>query len=103
MTPAVQNLVDGVMHLLHYKDDALVTESILPQLIAMLNSSDPNLASQATGTIYSLAKKEAPRHALVSNRELCPALALVLLDSNCEAPKESVLFYHIFFLERTDK
>lgn len=57
--PAVQNLVDGVMHLLHYKDDALVTESVLPQLIAMLNSSDPNLVTQAPGTVYFLCQKRS--------------------------------------------
>lgn len=55
----------------------------------MLNSSDPNLVTQATGTIYSLAKKEAPKHALVSNQELCPAMAQVLLDSNCETSSDT--------------
>ena len=89
LTPAVQNLVDGVMHLLHYKDDALVTEAVLPQLISMLLSSDVDNVAHAASTIYTLARKEAPRHAVVQNLELCPALAHVLLDQSCKSSNET--------------
>ena len=57
LTPAVQDLVDGVMHLLHYKDDVLVTEACLPQLISMLNSNDPEKVAIAANTVYTLAQK----------------------------------------------
>ena len=89
LTPAVQNLVEGVMHLLHYKDDALVTEAVLPQLIGMLMSSDAAQVAQAASTIYSIGRKEAPRHALVQNMELCPALSHVLLDQNCKSSNDT--------------
>ena len=89
LTPAVQNLVDGVMHLLHYKDDALVTEAVLPQLINMLLHNDPDAVAHAASTIYTLARKEAPRHALTQNHELCPALAHVLLDNSVKSSAET--------------
>jgi len=89
LTPAVQKLMDGVVHLLHFKDDALVTLSVLPQLIQLLASSDPNQAHNGAASILSLAKKAAPKYALIDSKDLMPAFSQVLQDTNTKTHDET--------------
>ncbi|CBY20379.1 unnamed protein product [Oikopleura dioica] len=89
LTPAVQKLMDGVVHLLHFKDDALITLSVLPQLIQLLASSDANQAHNGAASILSLAKKAAPKYALIDSKDLMPAFSHVLQDTNTKTHDET--------------
>ena len=70
-----QLLKNAVIDIINYKEDAELTEKALPELIRLLNDSDPAVAGQAALILHSLAKKEASRSALATSTALMPALA----------------------------
>jgi len=82
LSPACRKLVDGIQDLLRYKEDAQLAEAILPELIKMLKSSDPEVVKDGAKGIDELRKKEAMRHALVRNPDLCPTIGQVLNNPN---------------------
>ena len=50
--------------------------------IKLLQDNDRNVARQAAGTVFQLAKKEAPRHALIENPDLISAIVKVLTTND---------------------
>merc|ERR1712241_761602 len=73
-----QLLREAIIMIIHYQDDVDVTAVAIPELIRLLQDDDPNVARQAAATLYQLARKEAPRHAIIANQQLIPAIVKVL-------------------------
>ena len=73
-----QLLKNAVIDIINYKEDAEMTEKALPELIRLLNDSDPAVAGQAALIVHSLAKKEASRSALANSTPLMQALAYAM-------------------------
>jgi len=77
-----QLLKEAIVMLIHYQDDVDVTAIAIPELIKLLQDNDRNVARQAAGTVFQLAKKEAPRHALIENPDLISAIVKVLTTND---------------------
>ncbi|CAG5104937.1 Oidioi.mRNA.OKI2018_I69.chr1.g1687.t2.cds [Oikopleura dioica] len=77
-----QLLKEAIVMLIHYKDDVDVTAIAIPELIKLLQDPDRGVARQAAGTVFQLAKKEAPRHALIESPDLIPAIVKVLTTND---------------------
>jgi len=75
-------LKEAIIMIIHYQDDVDVTAVAIPELIRLLQDDDPNVARQAAGTLYQLARKEAPRHAIIANQHLIPAIVKVLTTND---------------------
>jgi catenin beta 1 len=73
-----QLLKEAIIMIIHYQDDVDVTAVAIPELIRLLQDDDQNVARQAASTMYQLARKEAPRHAIIANAHLIPAIVKVL-------------------------
>lgn len=77
-----QLLREAIIMIIHYQDDVDVTAVAIPELIRLLQDDDPNVSRQAATTLYQLARKEAPRHAIIANQQLIPAIVKVLTTND---------------------
>lgn len=76
-----QLLKNAVIDIINYKEDAEVTEKALPELLRLLNDSDPSVSGQAALILHSLAKKEASRSALANSSQLMQVLVQSMSNS----------------------
>eukprot|EP00800_Vazella_pourtalesii_P011179 TRINITY_DN2690_c0_g3_i3.p1 TRINITY_DN2690_c0_g3~~TRINITY_DN2690_c0_g3_i3.p1 ORF type:complete len:760 (+),score=125.90 TRINITY_DN2690_c0_g3_i3:32-2281(+) len=80
----------SITNLLQYKTDADITTLVIPELLKVLKGSNREVIEKAAFVIDALAKKEAPRHALLSTPLLLTALINAIGSNvNDEAAKLS--------------
>ncbi len=68
-----QLLKNAVTDIINYKEDVQIAEKALPELICLLNDSDPIVAGQAALILHALAKKETS-HSVLSTPQIIQAL-----------------------------
>lgn len=65
-----QMLKHAVVNIINYQDDADLATRAIPELIKLLNDEDQVIVSNAAMMVHQLSKKEAARHAIMSNPQL---------------------------------
>jgi len=83
LTTDTNNKVTQIQELMKHKQDAQITEVVLPQLINMLINERLSVTyvAKSIEIIYKLVKVSAPFNAMCKNFELVPALLHILQDN----------------------